>query len=153
MSGGDLYLHLRCQKQRRKRYGSHNRRGQIVDRISIDERPAIVDARSHFGDWELDTIIGKDHQQASVSLTERKSRYTLIHNVKRKQRQTSSRPLSAYCYHWLIMSKHSLQIMAKNFLNIKRLIRLSTPIFIFYIHMLFGSMTLMKTPMDLSERD
>ena len=54
------------------------------DRISIDERPAIVDARSHFGDWELDTIIGKDHQQASVSLTERKSRYTLIHNLKRK---------------------------------------------------------------------
>ena len=84
LSGGDLYRHLRCQKQRRKRYGSYNRRGQIVDRISIDERPAVVDARSRFGDWELDTIIGKGHQQVIVSLTERKSRYTLIHKVKRK---------------------------------------------------------------------
>ena len=84
MSGSDLYRHLHFQKQRRKRYGSYNRRSQIVDRISIDECPAIVDTRSHFGDWELDTIIGKGHQQAIVALTERKSRYTVIHNVKHK---------------------------------------------------------------------
>ena len=84
LSGGDLYRHRRCQKQRRKRYGSYNRRGQIIGRISIDERPAVVDARSRLGDWELDTIIGKGYQQAIVSLTERKSRYTLIHKVKRK---------------------------------------------------------------------
>ena len=37
LSGGDLYLHLRCQKQCRKRYGNYNRRGQIVDRVSIKE--------------------------------------------------------------------------------------------------------------------
>ena len=82
--GGDLYRHLRCQKQRRKRYGSYSRRGQLIDRISIDERPAIVDLRSRIGDWELDTMIGKGHKQAIVSLTERKSRYTLIRKVKRK---------------------------------------------------------------------
>jgi IS30 family transposase len=82
--GGDLYRHLRCQKQRRKRYGSYSRRGQLVNRVSIDERPAVVDARSRFGDWELDTIIGKGHKQAIVSLAERKSRLTLIHKVERK---------------------------------------------------------------------
>lgn len=82
--GGDLYRHLRCQKQRRKRYGSYSRRGQLIDRVSIDERPAIVDSRARIGDWELDTIIGKGHQQAIVSLTERKSRYTLIKKVTRK---------------------------------------------------------------------
>lgn len=60
-SGGDLHRHLRCQKQRRKRYGVYSRRGQLVDRISIDERPAIVELRSRIGDWELDTIIGKGH--------------------------------------------------------------------------------------------
>lgn len=32
--GGSLYRHLRCKKQRRKRYGSYNRRGQLIDRIS-----------------------------------------------------------------------------------------------------------------------
>jgi len=88
--GGDLYHHLRCQKQRRKRYGSYNRRGQLIDRLSIDERPAIVEARSRLGDWELDTIIGKGHQQAVVSITERKSRYTLIQKVKRKTAQCVS---------------------------------------------------------------
>lgn len=89
-NGGDLYRHLRCQKKRRKRYGSYNRRGQLIDRVSIEERPAIVDKRSRLGDWELDTIIGKGHQQAIVSLTERKSRYTLIQKVKRKTAQCVS---------------------------------------------------------------
>jgi IS30 family transposase len=89
-TGGDLYHHLRCQKQHRKRYGSYSRRGQLIDRISIDERPAVVDSRSRIGDWELDTIIGKGHKQAIVSLTERKSRYTLIKKVKRKTAQLVS---------------------------------------------------------------
>jgi IS30 family transposase len=86
-AGGDLHTHLRCRKIRRKRYGTYSRRGQIVDRTSIDERPEIVDSRSRIGDWELDTIIGKGHQQAIVSLTERKSRYTLIQKVERKTAQ------------------------------------------------------------------
>jgi len=85
--GGTLYRHLRCQKQRRKRYGSYSRRGQLIDRISIDKRPAVVDARSRIGDWALDTIIGRNHKQAIVSLTERKSRFTLIQKVKRKTAQ------------------------------------------------------------------
>ncbi len=49
--GGDLYCHLRCQKKRRKRYGSYDRRGVLPDRVSIDERPAIVDKRQRLGDW------------------------------------------------------------------------------------------------------
>ena len=88
--GGNLYLHLRCKKQRRKRYGSTNYRGRIPDRISIDQRPAVVDTRSRVGDWELDTIIGKGHKQAIVSLTERKSRLTLIAKVKRKSAELVS---------------------------------------------------------------
>ena len=82
--GGNLYRHLRCQKQRRKRYGSYSRRGQLKNRVSIDQRPAIVESRSRLGDWELDTIIGKGHKQAIVSLTECKSRLTLILRVDRK---------------------------------------------------------------------
>lgn len=82
--GGELYRHLRCQRQRRKRYGSYNTRGLIPGRISIDKRPAIVDSRQRLGDWELDTIIGKGHKQAIVSLTERKSKLTLIAKVTHK---------------------------------------------------------------------
>lgn len=37
-AGGDLWKHLRCRKKRRKRYGSYDRRGQILNRVSIDRR-------------------------------------------------------------------------------------------------------------------
>ncbi|MDE2117793.1 MAG: IS30 family transposase [Betaproteobacteria bacterium] len=83
-AGGSLWQHLRCQKRRRKRYGQHDRRGIIPNRQSIEERPVIVEERSRIGDWEADTIIGKNHRQAIVSLVERKSGFTLIRKVKRK---------------------------------------------------------------------
>jgi len=80
-NGGSLHKHLRCKKKRKKRYGVYSRRGQIPHQISIDERPAIVDARSRFGDWELDTVIGKNHKQALVTIVERKSRLMLCQKV------------------------------------------------------------------------
>jgi len=84
-NGGDLHCFLRCQKQRKKRYGSINRRGKIPNRIGIDQRPAIVDEKVRIGDWEADTIIGKGHQGAIVSLVERKSKYTLLEKVAGKK--------------------------------------------------------------------
>jgi len=86
IKGGTLYRHLRLShKKRKKRYGSHDRRGQIQGRISIDERPAIVDARERIGDWEIDTIIGKKHKGALLSLVERKSKFTLIRKLPKKR--------------------------------------------------------------------
>lgn len=82
--GGDLHSHLRCRKKHRKRYGSHDRRGQIRNRKTIDERPPVVAEKSRIGDWEADTIIGKGQQQALVSLTERKSKFILLKKVERK---------------------------------------------------------------------
>jgi len=55
--------------------------------VSIDERPAIVVARQRLGDWEMDTIIGKGHRHAIVSLTEWKSRLALLRKVERKSAQ------------------------------------------------------------------
>jgi len=83
--GGDLYRHLRCQKARKKRYGAYDRRGQLRNRVSIESRPDIVERRTRLGDWELDTIIGKGHRQAIVSITERKSRLALIAKVTSKE--------------------------------------------------------------------
>ena len=83
-NGGILWKNLRCQKQRQKLYGKTDRRSIISNRQSIEQRPAIVDARSRIGDWEAATIIGKNHQQAIVSLVERKTGYTLIRKVERK---------------------------------------------------------------------
>ena len=83
-AGGDLYTHLRCKLKRKKRYGSNERRGIIKNRRSIEERPAIVEAKERIGDWEADTVIGKAHKGALVSLTERRSKLSLIYKVERK---------------------------------------------------------------------
>jgi IS30 family transposase len=81
--GGTLHQDLRCRKVRRKRYGKHSRRGLIPNRIGIEARPAVVDARRRVGDWEADTIIGKGRTAALVSLVERKSKLTLLGQVAR----------------------------------------------------------------------
>jgi IS30 family transposase len=83
-NNGDLHLHLRCQKKRRKRYGSYDRRGKLSNRVSIDQRPAEVETRQRLGDWEVDTMIGKRHKQALVTLIERKSRLVLLRKVERR---------------------------------------------------------------------
>lgn len=80
-AGGDLYKHLRHQKKRRKRYGQPDRRGKLPNRVSIDERPPFVEQRQRLGDWEADTVMGKDHHNALVSLVERRSRLTLLQPV------------------------------------------------------------------------
>jgi transposase, IS30 family len=77
-NGGQLYKQLRHQeKTYRKRYGSaHNRTG-IPDRGDIDERPAEANSRERTGDREADTITGKNHKGAVVTLDERKSKLRL----------------------------------------------------------------------------
>lgn len=82
--GGSLYRHLRCQKRNRKRYGSNERRGSLPNCRSIDERPIIVEERSRIGDWESDTIIGKGHKQAIVTIVDRKSRLLLMRKVEKR---------------------------------------------------------------------
>ncbi len=81
---GDLYTHLRQHGKRRKRYGKYDRRGKLPNRVSIEERPEVVEQRERLGDWEIDTLVGKGHQGALVSLVERKSRYTLLQPVTQR---------------------------------------------------------------------
>jgi IS30 family transposase len=72
-----------------------DRRGKIPHTRSIDERPAIVNRRQRLGDWEVDTILGKRKGQALVTLTERKSRFTL---VSLAERQTSAAVRTQICH-------------------------------------------------------
>ena len=82
--GGKLYKHLRHPKPYKKRTGKPEARGQIIGRISIDERPDIVDQKARLGDWEADTVIGKGHKGVLVTLAERVSKKTLIARVQSK---------------------------------------------------------------------
>lgn len=85
-AGGELYKHLRSQKQRRSRYGSkRQRRPTISNRKSIEERPAIVEQRKRYGDWEGDSIVGAGcNSGVIVSTIERKSRYLILKKLPNK---------------------------------------------------------------------
>ena len=83
--GGTLWKHLRCQKQKRKRYASgRDRRGQIPNRRPLSERPLHIEARRQVGHWECDTVIGASHKGAVVTLVERKSGYAVMAKVEKK---------------------------------------------------------------------
>jgi transposase, IS30 family len=86
--GGNLYKELRHNgKKYNKRRSGKAGRGCIPGRIDISERPAIVEEKSRLGDWELDTIIGREHKGAIVSMVERHSKLTRLAHVKQKTAQ------------------------------------------------------------------
>lgn len=85
-AGGVLWKHLRwSHKKKRKRYGKKDRRGTIPDRVSIEQRPDIVNKKCRIGDWELDTVTGKRHKGALIVAVERKSKLTRIGWSPRKK--------------------------------------------------------------------
>jgi transposase, IS30 family len=55
--------------------------GKMPARADIAGRPAIVDQRGRFGDWEGDTIVGKRRRGGLVTLVERKSGFALVRKV------------------------------------------------------------------------
>jgi len=84
--GGSLYTHLRHQKRRyKKRFNFKRNPSKIPNRRDIDERPEVVNNRERVGDWEADTIIGKDQQGAIVTLDERKSKLRLAYPLLSKK--------------------------------------------------------------------
>ena len=73
--GGTLYTHLRHRGKHRKR--SIGVCPQIKNRISIHDRPPEANGK-RFGDWEMDTIVGKDNRGVIVTLVERSTNYMLM---------------------------------------------------------------------------
>src|SRR5699024_1767680 len=59
--GGKLYTHLRRRGRKYRKRGAKNAgRGFIPNRVDISKRPKVVDAKTRFGDLEIDTVIGKN---------------------------------------------------------------------------------------------
>lgn len=91
-SGGTLYMslrrhHTKRRRQRRLAQARHRFRG----RVSIHERPDIVDSRTRFGDWEGDSVLGAMGKGSIITLLERKSRYLLAARLKDRTASTLSR--------------------------------------------------------------
>jgi IS30 family transposase len=66
---------LRSAGWKRKDAENH---GRIPRCTSIAGRPAVVDRRQRYGDWEGDTLVGANRRGGAVSLVERKSGYLLL---------------------------------------------------------------------------
>ena len=93
-NGGQLYKQLtRACKKYKKRYGSYDKRGQLVNRVSIDERPDVVGEKSRVGDWEGDTVIGKGRKNAFVTMVERKTLYTVVQRIESKHAEITAKAI------------------------------------------------------------
>jgi IS30 family transposase len=68
-------------KSRRKRYGSGARASCIPNRVCITKRPQEVEEKTRLGDWECDTVIGKDRKSVLVTVVDRASLYTVCSRV------------------------------------------------------------------------
>ena len=88
------FLRIAC-KARRKPYGKPSKRGQIPNRVVIDQRPEIVQARSRLGDWEGDTMVGKGHRGKVVTCVDRRSRYLVARKVAQATAETVNDTLHA----------------------------------------------------------
>ena len=82
--GGRLYTNLRRQHKYRKRIHKYCNRKGWEARRPIAERPGVVETRSRIGDWEADTIIGREKKGGILSLVERRSRFCLLKKVTTK---------------------------------------------------------------------
>ena len=71
----------RKQKHRHKKYGRKPQKARIPQRVSIHDRPDIINQREELGHWEGDTVEGKGHQQGIHTEVERVSRFLVAKKV------------------------------------------------------------------------
>lgn len=103
-----VYLHskkslkeelIKQLRQKRKTRGSRHTKSvrdiKIVDRLTIDERPAEVAAREIPGHWEGDLIVGKEHGSYIGTLVERSSRYLILVHLQNKEAETVRKAFQA----------------------------------------------------------
>ena len=106
----ELMDHLRSKRRmRRSRHAtpSGQSRGQIVDAISIRERPAEVEDRAVPGHWEGDLLSGAKNSYIAT-LVERHSRFTMLIKVPSKQTEAVVAALSRHVRKLPVTLKRSL---------------------------------------------
>lgn len=99
----DLYVELKHGRRRRKRGAYHENRGCIVNRISITERPKIVERRKRLGDLEIDIMLGKKDQYGVLTIVDRASLKTWIKKINSRDAHTVKKGIikTLTGYSWL----------------------------------------------------
>lgn len=109
--GGILFNCLcRCHKKRRRQHRYGTGRGLIPGRISINERPGLVDARQRFGDWEGDTVEGAKGSGHITTHVERKSRYLIAAKLADKTAEVTSKAVTKAFRKIPVALRHTLTL-------------------------------------------
>ena len=68
---------VKSQKDYDARWSKKNNQSyySYKNHISIDKRPRAVDEMKTVGDWQIDTVIGKNHKDAIATIVDKKSRF------------------------------------------------------------------------------
>jgi IS30 family transposase len=93
-----LWKHLTLRRKKRmKKEGRHVKHdSRILEAISIDKRPKVVDKRKQIGHWESDNVIGKQTDKTALSTTvERVLKVTLISKLTAKTADAKTKALFA----------------------------------------------------------
>lgn len=101
--GKGLAKKLRHKGKRRLRHGEEHLQGKIIISNNLCDRPEAADKRLRLGDWEADTIVGKQGGLCVVSLVDRKSRYLLLGTPVEKQAEPVCKSMIS------ILKGHSLE--------------------------------------------
>ncbi|MFO8015112.1 MAG: IS30 family transposase [Phycisphaerae bacterium] len=99
-SGGTWHRCLRRRGRRYRRRGGPEKRGRIVGRVGIEDRPPEVAARARLGDWESDTLSGSRSRACLATHVERVSRYTVLAKLSdRTAKRFNAGTVSAFARH------------------------------------------------------
>ena len=85
-NGIQAKTHLR--RRGKKKYGDRSKFNTIQPEHTIHERPDIVEMKTRLGDWEGDTIIGRDNKCCVVTNVDRKSKYLIAAISVNKDKKT-----------------------------------------------------------------
>ncbi len=101
MQQSRLHSHLRRKGRRyRKRGAAKDSRGIIKNRISIEQRSEIVEKRERFGDLEVDLILGKNHNQAILTINDRASGMLKMKKIQSKQATVVTKAINELLEDW-----------------------------------------------------
>lgn len=95
--GNYLYNYLRYKNvpRRQKQHSRKNQKTLIPERISIHDRPEMINKRERFGDWESDSVVFKKQKSVLSVQHERRSLLVRLHKVANHSAEETKEALRA----------------------------------------------------------
>ncbi|APS84979.1 hypothetical protein AVM71_17995 (plasmid) [Piscirickettsia salmonis] len=86
--GGRALQNLPHSGKPYKKKVSRGDQTKIPNRVGIEQRPAIADEKTEFGHFEIDTVVGRDHQSYLLTLVDKANKMCCIRKMPNKQAKT-----------------------------------------------------------------